>query len=126
MPANLELFPNQETAPPALRLCGACNTRVPADLLVCPVCIQQASDRAVRAYQHHPLREIAAGDGYLIERIIRQDRHLQMFGTEVTFCGHEITKGRPRFWVRFREKEMRGVCEQCRTQVEEILAEARA
>jgi hypothetical protein len=126
MPVNLELFPNQEPAPPALRLCPICDTRVPADLLVCPVCVQQASDRAVRAYQYLPLRAIEAGDGYLIERLLRQERHLQMFGCEITFCGLEITQGRPRYWIRPDPQKLRGVCEKCREQVEAILAEALA
>jgi len=121
---NLVLFPNQEPQPPSLRLCSGCGSRVPADLLFCPVCVQQASDRALRTYQHRPLRAIDAGDGYLIERILRQERHLQMFGAEITFCGLEITQGRPRYWIRPDPQKLRGVCEKCRAMVEEILAEA--
>lgn len=120
---NLSLFENQERQPPRRRLCPGCGNNVPADLLFCPICVHQASNRAVRAFQHMPLRNVAAGHGRLTERIIGQKRHLQMFGAEVTFCGLDISDGRPRTWVSYHPEALRGVCEKCRAGVEEILDE---
>jgi hypothetical protein len=66
-----------------------------------------------------------AGLGQLTTRRIEHQRHVQMFGTEQTYCGLPVSPQHSRAWVDYDPAELSRVCSKCRSQLDELIAEAR-
>jgi hypothetical protein len=106
-------------------ICTACSRPIPDGLLACALCVQERSARALRQFQHAPLRTVIAGLGKLTTRRIKQLRHVQMFGAEQTYCGLPVSPQHPRAWVDYDPAELSRVCSKCRSQLDELIEEAR-
>jgi hypothetical protein len=105
--------------------CAACSRPIPDGLLACASCTQERSARALRKFQYAPLRTVIAGLGQLTTRRIEQIRHVQMFGAEQTYCGIPVSPQHPRARVDYDPAELSRICGKCRSQLDELIAEAR-
>ena len=103
--------------------CPTCRNPIPNHLLVCLGCTMQRSKLATEAYQLDPLRKVREGRGELVVRSVEGKRHLQMYGTEMAFCGLPVN-------LRFRRTRMPwsldlpGICTQCRSEITRLMEQA--
>jgi hypothetical protein len=105
--------------------CVTCLRPIPDELLACAICTQERSARALRKFQYAPLRTVIAGLGQLTTRRIEQIRHVQMFGADQTYCGLPVSPQHPRSRVDYDPAELSRVCSKCRSQLDELIEEAR-
>jgi hypothetical protein len=106
-------------------ICAACSRPIPDSLLACALCVHAASTKALRQFQYAPLRTVIAGLGQLTTRRIEQQRHVQMFGAEQTYCGIPVSPQHYRSRVDYDPAELSRICSKCRSQLDELIEEAR-
>lgn len=104
-------------------VCPTCNR--PYEGLACEPCTTRASQQAIREYQYAPLRKCMAGRDWLKVRWMAGIRHIQMFGTELTYCGLEARQGHRISYIEFDPAQMNRLCGKCRALLYEIADEAR-
>jgi hypothetical protein len=95
-------------------------------MVICPACTNEASGKALRAFQYRPLRQVGQGNSSFTTRAIRGLRHIQMFGAEVTFCGEQLQSGNRKAWINLNDYNERTdvICEKCRAEVGALMMEA--
>jgi hypothetical protein len=107
-------------------ICTNCFRPIPDKMVICPACTNEASGKALRAFQYRPLRQVGQGHASFTTRAIRGVRHVQMFGAELTFCGEALQPGNRRAWVTLDDYNERAesICEKCRAEVGALMMEA--
>jgi len=105
--------------------CPTCSRPIPNDLLACAICARERSDRAVREYQYAPLRQVMARRGKLTIRAAERKLHVEMFGTEQTYCGIFLSPQHRKSWIEFDPAQMNRLCDKCRALLFEVADEAR-
>ena len=101
--------------------CPVCGTIIQAPFVSCPTCAQAKSREAYHEFQRAPLRKVAAGEGALTTRAINHVRHIQMFGTWLSFCGQTLAVGNRRAFLAW--EDLTQACPKCRAEVQRIAAE---
>jgi hypothetical protein len=104
--------------------CPTCNRIIPDKLMVCPVCLEERSRIALRAYQLDLLRKVLAGDAELPVRAIKGKRHIQIFGAEKTHCGQPVSPQHRRSHIPWEPAELNKICAGCRFAVTRLMEEA--
>ena len=105
-----------------MTICAKCHNEIPELKLACPLCVQEASDRALLLYQQHYLRAVAAGEVELrVARMRNHEQHVAMFGDEErAFCKLDLTgyAVERRYRLSYSGDNMRDICAECRELVD--------
>lgn len=106
--------------------CPKCGRSVPEGAIICPSCVIEASDRALRTFQLRPLQKIAEDAGYFVTRRTPRGHHIQMFGAERSYCGEDFAPVHKRGYASYVEVTVeKKYCERCYSEILTLLKEAR-
>lgn len=103
-------------------ICRTCHNEIPAGKLDCPVCLERISRRLYLVRMRAYGADIESGKVPLkLGRAEGQD-HIQVFGVpQQSFCGLNFPQRRRRDVIYPNLKVWVGLCEQCKTHMQEIV-----
>ena len=104
--------------------CEVCRYPIPDQMLACPRCTEEKGKKALRDYQLAPLRKIFEGEGEFTTRSISNQRHVQMFGAELAFCGVPVSGRDKKGRLAWNEDAAKAMCRQCHEQIEILMERA--
>jgi len=106
--------------------CPTCQALIPDNRVACPLCTSKLNDEALAAAQASYLPKILDGKDDLRTALIGGQRHVRMFGTEITFCNKAISRGNKRGYLPWDQLDKSDVCTQCRIRVRAVAQEVAA